>query len=100
MKILTFLLVLVATVAIAKDDLKIAGSITAVDAAKQQITVTTPDNAALVFAIVPSTDIDFKKQKGKPTFTDLAIGTWVKIEYLAGNNVNTAKEVDIYPAKK
>lgn len=101
MKILSMILAFLFALGIAfadPNEKKTAGTITAVDASKKLITVTTPDNVSMVFAVAPSTELDYKKQKGKPVFTDLKVGTWVKIEYFPGDAIHTAEEIDIYPA--
>lgn len=80
---------------------KIEGRIKSVDLTKSALTISDIDNEDFTFAIVPSTEIEFKDkviENGK--IEDLKIGQWVRVEYTQGKKTKTAQEVKIYKEKR
>ena len=101
-KLLSMLIVVaIASVssAFAKDnDVKISGTVSAVDSVNKRITIKDIDGKDVMFAVVPSTDIEFKKKMMEHAkFTDLKVGQHVEVQYVPGvTKTNVAEEIDIY----
>ena len=83
------------------DSPKVEGRIKSVDLIKSTFTIVDVENEEYSFALVPSTEVEFKdKLIEDGTTKDLKIGQWVKVEYKAGKKMNTAREVKIYKEAK
>lgn len=93
--------VFLSTAALAGDDHEVLGRVTAIDGGAQTFQVTTPDKKVYDFASTPMTEYEIEnKVFSKASYLDLKQGQWVKVEYVPGDKVHTAKEVDIFKNKK